>query len=280
MWNGRNSRCSGRSTGYASQGELHEPQSLASDDKALRFLNGMSREQMHITKLLQGLEAMLLDSGRRGEGEKVGLVAARLSHARDIDRALQALYGVSGWNAVAIRLMWYVEQMRHAAGGVSASGDLFGHQVAELLAAMPAPAAEERDVNRAPDLARTVDIRDALSRFGSALEELRRASFSDGAFSALPESILDRVIEESGLLERVASAQQSRDVARFAKAFTVFATHVREQGILQDVRVLHVIGTANLTLQTVLETAQADDFDSLYQTIALLESPQTLLQPQ
>ena len=240
----------------------------------------MLREQMHITKLLQGLEAMLLDSGRRGEGEKVGLVAARLSHARDIDRALQVLYGVSGWDAVAIRLMWYAEQMRHAAAGAGASEEVIGHQVSELLAAMPAPGPEGREEDLSPDVARTVDIRDALSRFGSALEELRRASFSGGVFSGIPESMLERVIREAALLQLTASVQQSRDVARFARAFTFFATHVREHGILQDVRVLHVIGTANLTLQTVLETAQAEDFDSLYQTIALLETPQTLLQPQ
>ncbi len=61
-------------------------------------------------------------------------------------------------------------------------------------------------------------------------------------------------------------------------AFTFFATHVIEHRILQDARVLHLIDTANLTLQTVLETAVAEDFDSLYQTIALLESPRTLLQ--
>ncbi|RPH35139.1 hypothetical protein EHM92_06755 [bacterium] len=94
----------------------------------------------------------------------------------------------------------------------------------------------------------------------------------------MPETVLERVIGEAALLRLIASAQQSRDIARFAHALTFFATHVLEHGILQDVRVLQVIGTANLTLQTVLETAGAEDFDSLYQTIALLESPRTLLQ--
>ncbi|RPH32526.1 hypothetical protein EHM92_08630, partial [bacterium] len=74
----------------------------------------MLPEQMHINKLLHRLELKLLDGGRHGEGEMVGLVAARLSHARDLDRALRELYGVSGWDAVALKLMWYVEQMRQA----------------------------------------------------------------------------------------------------------------------------------------------------------------------
>jgi hypothetical protein len=240
----------------------------------------MLPELMHITNLLHRLETMLLDSGRQGEGERVGLVATRLSHARDIDEALRALYGVSGWDAMAIKLMWYVEQMRNTAEGNAVSDDLFGYRSSELLAALPVSGEKDDLEDRGERAARAVDVRDALFRFGSRLDELRRASFTDGVFSGLPELILERIIGEAARLQVIATVQHSRDIARFSRAFTFFATHVREHGILQDVRVLHVISTANLTLQTVLETAQARDFDSLYQTIALLESPRTLLQPQ
>ncbi|MBP1648751.1 MAG: hypothetical protein H6Q30_2196, partial [Bacteroidetes bacterium] len=55
---------------------------LASNDKALRFLNGMLPEEMHINTLLRRMESKLLDGGRQGEGEMVGRIAVRLSHAR------------------------------------------------------------------------------------------------------------------------------------------------------------------------------------------------------
>jgi hypothetical protein len=241
----------------------------------------MSPEQMHINTLLQRLELHLLDSGRDEEGEKVGLIAARLSRARDLDQALQTLYGVSGWDAVALRLMWYQERMRQTAVGSAVSDDLFGHQLCELASALPVPGKADYHSERGlAATARSADLQDALFRFGSTLEELRRASFSNGAFAGLPVVVMERVIGEAALLRVIATVQRSRDVARFAQAFTFFAKHVLEHGILQDVRVLHVISTANLTLQTVLQTAQAEDFDSLYQTIALLESPRTLLQSQ
>ncbi len=254
--------------------------SLARNDKALRFLNGMLPEQMHIKTVLQKLEIALQDSGRRAEGEKVGLIAARLSHARDIDEALKLLYGVSGWDAVAIRLMWYVEQLRRTSAGSIANEDLLNHRLFELLAVLPLPVEIEAAPGQDIAAARMVDLRDALFRFGSSLEELRRDSFTDGSFSGLPESVLEQVIGEAMSLQVTASEQRSRDIARFAHAFAFFAKHVLEHGIVQDVRILHVMSTANLTLQTVLETAQAEDFDSLYQTIALLENPRTLLQPQ
>ncbi len=240
----------------------------------------MLPEQMHINTLLHRLETTLQDSGRQGEGEKVGLIAARLSHALDIDKALEALYGVSGWDALAVRLMWYVEQMRRVSVGTTVNEDLLGHRLSELAMALPVLDKEESGSSPRPVAARTVDLRDALFRFGFGLEELRRSSFSEGRFSGLPETVLERVIGEAASLQLIASEQFSRDVARFAHAFTFFTTYVLEHGILQDVKVLHLISTANLTLQTVLETAQAEDFDSLYQTIALLESPRTLLQTQ
>ena len=253
---------------------------LASNDKALRFLNGMLPEEMHINTLLRRMESKLLDGGRQGEGEMVGRIAVRLSHARDLDIALRRLYGVIGWDTVALKLMWYVEQLRRAAIGATPNEDLLGHRVSELIAAMPVPGKQENAARQTDAAARRMDLRDALIRFGSVLEELRRASFTDGRFSGLPETVLERVIGEAALLRMIAAAQHSRDVARFAQALTFFATHVLDHEILQDARVLHLIGTANLTLQTVLETAVAEDFDSLYQTIALLESPRTLLQPQ
>jgi hypothetical protein len=262
------------------RGELLDTLSLASDDKALRFLIGMLPERMHINTLLHRMELNLLDGGRRNEGEKVGVVAARLSRARDLDQALQVLYGVSGWDGVAIKLMWYVEQMRKAAVGMTPNEDLETYRLAELIAAMPMPDEHRRAADPGLAVASRMDLHDALLRFGMLLEDLRRGSFADGAFSGLPERMLERALGAAAMLRVAATAQRSRDVARFTQAFAFFAKHVLEHGILQDVRVLHLIGTANLTLQTVLETAEAEDFDSLYQTIALLESPRTLLQPQ
>jgi hypothetical protein len=243
------------------------------------FLKDMVPEQTYITKLLQTLERTLLDGGRVAEGEMVGLVATRLSHAENIDTALQTLYGVSGWEAVAVKLMWYVEHIRRESPEGVASEAVFRHHVSEVRALLPITEDQKFPVDQAAT-AQSTDLREALARFGMALENLRRASFVGGSFSGLPETVLERVIGEAALLQMIASAQRCRDVARFARAFMFFATHVQEHGILQDVRVLQLIGTANLTLQTVLVTLQAEDFDSLYQTIALLESPRTLLQEQ
>ncbi len=79
--------------------------------RLFRFLNGMLPEEMHINTLLRRMESKLFDGGRHGEGEMVGRIAVRLSHARDLDIALRRLYGVIGWDTVAMKLMWYVEQI-------------------------------------------------------------------------------------------------------------------------------------------------------------------------
>ncbi len=238
----------------------------------------MLPEQMHIKTLLHTLEVRLLSGGRQAEGEQIGLIASRLSHSRNFDRALERLYSVGGWDVMAVRLMWYAEQMRKSAVGTAPNDDLVEHRVSELAAAIPA--VSQKGDQPVPVVAEAgrVDMRDALFRFGAGLEGLRRASFAGGMFSGLPEAALERVVNEAASLGRLASAQQSRDIIRFAHAFTHFATFVLEQGILNDVKVLQVISTANLTLQTVLETAEAEDFDSLYQIIELLENPRTLLQ--
>jgi hypothetical protein len=110
------------------------------------------------------------------------------------------------------------------------------------------------------------------------VEELNRRSFDADSFKEIDQDSLYRVLNESAALRHCAEVVENQDVVRFAEAFSTLVQFVVEQQVLRDVRVVNLLANANLTLQTILESAGEEDYDSLQQTIELLQTGRTLLE--
>jgi hypothetical protein len=240
----------------------------------------MSADETPLGRLLRKLETRLKEEGRGGDAEKLGRVIGVLMESKNVDETLDDLYGVEGWDLFALKLMWFVQRSKDSPEG-EASQDVIDYHVQDLYSVLTAAGGqvggplhgEQRSAPKAYH-----DLNDALRRFGEALTKLKRDAFDGEKFRGIDRSDVETALAASSALHAAASTYRSADVQKFAAAFSRFVRYVLETGHLEDVRVVNFIDNANLTLQTVLETVGAEDFDSLHQTIQLMENPGTLLE--
>ena len=241
----------------------------------------MAGDQSYVVRLLRKVESLLTKNGHQAKGDILGKVMQRFLQAENVKTALENLYSVEGWDQFALKLMWYVEKMKGPNAGVLRSG-LMDYQVEELYSILVPAKNEHTDsapADRVPAApVQSGDIREALHNFGRVLEELKRKSFEGDRFTGIEQALLEGALHEAATLQQAAGSRGNQDVERFCSAFSLFVRYVLERALLRDVRVVNLIDSANLTLQTVMDTVGAEDFDSLHQTIELLENPKTLLE--
>jgi hypothetical protein len=84
-------------------------------------------------------------------------------------------------------------------------------------------------------------------------------------------------LNECAALETVAQELELTDAVRFCRSFGKFVRFAVEDHPPGDERVLNVLEAANMTIQTVLESYGAEDFEALQNMITLLEDPAGLL---
>ena len=134
--------------------------------------------------------------------------------------------------------------------------------------AVSVPAAAERPLDT---------FYDALHRFGRSVESLRRPQpvLSDGEPAEIDS--LYRLLNDCAALEASAAEAGNDTVVRFCRAFGRFTHYVLDEQRMPDERVLNVLDSANLTLQTVLESCTIEEDDALHNMIVLLDDPQRLL---
>jgi hypothetical protein len=231
--------------------------------------------------LLRRLQQRLVDEGHRVQGEMIGRVSDRISASADLDLALERLYSLQGWDAIALRLMWYAKRAR--AGGATIRRDaLIDYQVEELhRLLMVAPQSGSLD----PPPARqgggsvlTGEVFEALHHFNTALEDLKRSAFEGERFHGMREGLVDSALTHAGRLHQVSSASGNETLAQFAATFSLFLRYVIERDLFDDVRVAHLIDNASQSLQGLLESLGTEDYGALLQTIDMLQNPETLLE--
>jgi hypothetical protein len=235
--------------------------------------------ESHTVTILRRLCERLAEEGHRVQGEMMGKVADRLA-TEDIDRGLELLYAVQGWDEIALRLMWFEERARQMERGEPPE-DLLVYQVDELFSLLMAanqglehqkPAAEEQQG------ALMGEVFEALHHFNSSLEDLKRTAFEGERFQGMREGLVDSALAHAGRLHQVSSAQGNEPLAQFAAAFSLFLRYVIEKDLFDDVRVAHLIDNACQSLQGLLERAGEEDYEPLLQTIDMLHNPETLLE--
>ncbi len=239
----------------------------------------MAGDSSYSVKVLQALETILIGEGMKQQAETLGAVTMRLRKTEDTETTLRQLYAVKGWSDVALRLMWFEQQAKRVDPS-SLEGrmkemharDLLASVIAIFQGANPAPAESS-----GPPPAPSQDLSDALVRFDAAVGVLKQRSSHGDEFIGIEQPLVEILQEETDALRMVASADNNQDVIRFATALSIFLVFVIDKGKLGDVRTMNIIDNANLTLQTVLQSMGATDYDSLGQTTQLLENPGALL---
>ncbi|MEW6510323.1 MAG: hypothetical protein AB1428_05130 [Bacteroidota bacterium] len=241
----------------------------------------MSPPTNETVELLRSLQQRLTEEGHRVQGEMMGKVAERLASAEDINAALEQLYLVQGWDAIALRLMWYVEGGR--AGGAEVPLEaLREYQVDELHHLLMAGPGGDGSAATPPtedstSVPVTGTVFEALHQFNTSLEDLRRTAFEGERYQGMRQGFFDAALSQAGRLHQTCSAQGAEAPSQFAAAFSLFLRYVIERDLFDDARVAHLIDNAGQALQEVLGGPE-ENYTPLLQTIDMLHNPETLLE--
>lgn len=233
----------------------------------------MAGEREHILEILQLLESRLTSSNRPDDAGRISVIRRAISANQHIDASLETLYEVQGFHAFALRLMWYAEKGRDPFA-TAPTGHVASSRADELLALLPLPTPEAD----APVTEEPATIAAAVDEFGVAMEAVKRGAYLEGQFSGVTEALAGRLRSAAQPLGRAAGLEENHDVARFADAIVRFLDLVRARSLNGDVRVVNLLDSANLTLQTVMQTHAAEDYDSLQEITRLLENPLPLFE--
>jgi hypothetical protein len=232
-------------------------------------------------QLLRRLQQRLAEEGHRVQGEMMGKVADRIASADDVERALEQLYSVQGWDEVALRLMWYASRTTGKAAG-STLDSLLDYQMEELHALLmttpsvnddgPGPAATDGP----PPL--TGAVFEGVFQFTTVLDDLKQTAFEGEKFQGMRQGLVDAALTNAGRLHQAATNAGNEILAQFAAAFSLFLRYVIERDLFDDVRVAHLIDNASQSVQGLLEATGPEQYDSLQQTVEMLHNPETLLE--
>ncbi len=237
----------------------------------------MSGEYGYIVRLLRKLEFLLAQRGEQREAGRMGQIVQRVARADDVRAAIKALYAVEGYDRLALRLLYYADTLGPLLTELP-DERLIDYHVEQLNRALlkegAAPRAEQ-PVRRSP----SEEIAGAINQFVISLRDLRRGAEGEGGvFEAIVREDLEALGQKARELGVTAEREKEADVSRFAVAAGTFIRYVCDRELFRDVRVVNILDNAVLTVQTVLPSVGADDFDTLTQTIQLLSDPATLLE--
>jgi hypothetical protein len=237
----------------------------------------MSGEYGYIVRLLRKLEFLLAQRGEQREAGRMGQIVQRIARADDVRAALKALYAVEGYDRLAMRLLYYADTLGPLLTELP-DERLIEYHVEQLSRALR----KEQDNVAAPIPARRApsqDVTGAIDKFVQSLRDLRRGGEdTGGGFDRIRREHLEVLLRRARDLGASAERENAADIARFAASVSTFVRYVLDRALFGDVRVANILDNAVLTLQTVLPSVGADDFDSLTQTIQLLADPATLLE--
>ena len=236
----------------------------------------MSSGQSYIVRLLRRTEKRLSMDHHAVEASKVGKIVQKLALADDVDEALDALHQVDGFSEFALRLMW---QLDIADRGMLEWDNGAMDDCASLLAGLlvtPSVDPGEASPAAAPPEGEG-RISAPLLEVGRVIEDIKRRSMPSGAFKGIEENQLSKLLNVLASLGEQAVSAGSTDLSRLAATCSDFVLYVIDHALFHDVRVVNILDTVNLTLQTMLEAAGLEADSSIESAIQLLNQPEDLL---
>ncbi len=236
----------------------------------------MPTAQTYMVRLLREVENRLGRNGHPGEALKVGKIMQRLAQADDVQEELENLYKVECFSEFAMNLMWQLKGIEQGTlGSDNGAADHYASELAEILLARLGKTMDVTPPVAEPE--RSDMLTDSQHEVGSLIEELKRRSVILEEFKGIEESQLRKLLGGLLALREQASSLGRGDLARYADACRGFVQYVVDHSLFRDVRVLNILDSANLTLQTALATADVEDHSCLESTIQLLTQPKNLL---
>jgi len=235
----------------------------------------MSGEYGYIVRLLRKLEFTLAEYGHQREAGRMGQIIQRIARADDVRAAVRTLYMVEGYDRLSLRLLFYSDRMGPFETELP-DDSLIDYHVSKLYSTIvdSQPGEIRPSARRLPP---SQDVTQGIDGFVAALRDLRRGAMEGEPFRGIQRGHLERLLQRAHDLGATADREGNLDISRFAAASSTFVRYVLDRSIYEDVRVVNILDNAVLTLQTVLPSVGADDYDSLAQTNQLLSDPATLL---
>jgi hypothetical protein len=215
-------------------------------------------------ELLRQLERHLMGRDRGEEAVLVGRIARRIEQTPGA--TLDELRSVEGFEPFALRLLWLTHPSDDTTPKAQ-SAELNEFRMQDLARLLPSVR------SKSPAAGAPESPADPVREFGNAVEGLQRRSSPDGHFRGVDFGALALVDGAVTRLLVSARSEGKKDVADFAEACAGFCRYVREEGLTDDVRCVHLLDNAHVTLQAAIDAGSADDDDALRQTIALLRNP-------
>lgn len=235
--------------------------------------------QSFLLRVLRRMETRLRDGQRHIESEIVGKLIQKLSAAENIDDALEDLYCVDGFDRFALGLMWTLRSPLLHVNGLQE--ELLEYEIDTLCSLVVEQQGQGSTRLPADRLGQRKDqesFQVILHRFGRLIGDLKRKLTLEGKYGGLEESMVSRILTEASALAGSAAMSSRIEVVEFSRGLSEFLQFVLDHQLLGDVRVLNILDSANLTLQTVAAAKGVEDADSLRQTTELLQHPDGLFQ--
>ncbi|MDH4069963.1 MAG: hypothetical protein OEV30_06025 [Ignavibacteria bacterium] len=229
----------------------------------------MTVSTTYLIRVLHGVEEKLEGEGHRREATLVSQLTSKFSASLDIQKDLDELLSVDGMEQLALALMWVRSRDRHGLNGLHQ--EVIDYDVNTLMQALIEQWAD--DGEDTPEPVPPASFREVLPEFSLVIAELARRAVVSGSFRGIPEEYLWKLKAGVDTLRLSAVREAEVDVIRFCDALDLFLGYVLKHRLLTDLRVIGVIQSANLTLQTVIGGRIPEDRGSLDQTIELLMRP-------
>ena len=233
----------------------------------------------YLTRILQKLEGELAEESQQSKLGIIRKLVGDISGSSDVSGVLEELYRVDGFDRFALGLMWVRSSQRSSLN--CEREDLMEydvHTLSSCLGVTISGSLSPPDNLGHPSGGSVRSLSEQMYRFGRFITSMKRRLTVGGKFQGFEEDLLFRFMDEVSALQQQAVREGKRDVERFCKAFSRFLEFVISDHLMNDPRVLSLMETANVTVQTISASSGAERGDSLDRTIDLLENREVFLQ--
>ena len=220
------------------------------------------------------IEGALTDESRHVQLSIIRKLVQSISYSCDVPGVLEELYQIEGFDRFALGLMWVMSTPRsilrcECEETLEYDAETLSSFLGVVISGSVSPFL---NLNQTPSVS-SQSLSEQMHHFGRFIAEIKRRLTVGGRFQGFEEDLLYRLIDEMSGLQKQAVREGNNDIKKFGRAFIQFLEFVIHEHRLDDPRVLSLMETANVTMQTVSATPGAERGDSLDRAIELLENP-------
>jgi len=226
----------------------------------------------YIVRLLRNAEHALGERGDLHAQAVMSRIVARFARSENVHDELHRLYRVNGMDRLALRLMWSVEQL----GSVSRhTEEVYLRRESDQICGEFLHVLHGKRLMQTDGL--SADLLAVLKDISARVDSLEGTPAGDGDYGGVDEQKIFGVLKSIEALQAIAAQQRKHRVLQFAIVFRNFLRFVLDRKMFSDVRIVHILEHANLSLQSILLESREEGQDTLQETTDLLKDPETLL---